>query len=104
MLYLFKGLSTIPGRQNTRVHFFIFIVPTPPCTLTAVIVGGFREEVALVMALKKGVDFTRQRRTRDGREQCEESVGTGGSVVVFGERRAWNFIRKVLGRRRWTQF
>ena len=69
MLYLFKGLSTIPGRQNTRVNFFIFIIPTPPPTLTMVIVGGFREEIALVVALKKDVDFTRQRRTRDGREQ-----------------------------------
>lgn len=81
MLYLFKGLNTI--RQNTRVYFFIFIVPTPPCTLTAVIVGGFREEVALVVALKR-VWISPDR----------EGLGMEGSSVrkAWGQEEVWSCL------------
>ena len=85
MLYSYEGLSTVPGHQNRRVHFIIFINLPPPAPITAIIEGGPREEgCSRGSSLREGCGFHWQSRTRDGGEMGEGSVGAGGGVLESG--------------------
>lgn len=78
---------SVPSRQNNGVHVINFVIPAPPPPLTAVIMGGFREELAIAVALKKGLDFTRQRRTEgQGGNARGERQSVRKYSCVWGDR------------------
>lgn len=102
MLYPCEVLSTVPGHQNRRVHFIIFINLSPP-PITAIIVGGPRGEgCSRGSSLREGSGFHWQSRTQDRGEMGEGSVGAGGGVLC----QKWNLEphKKFSGRRCWAEF